>query len=46
MVTVIKSKENRRRNGILINLFSLVPNTVREQLWKYLGLGSYIIGTL
>ena len=46
MVTVIKSKENRRRKGILINLFSLVLNTVTEQSWKYLGLGSYIKGTL
>ena len=46
MVTVIELKEHGGRNGILINLFSLVPNTVREQLWKYLGLGSYIKGTL
>ena len=46
MVTVIRLKEHRGRNGILINLFSLVLNTVTEQSWKYLGLGSYIKSTL
>ena len=46
MVTVIELKKHRRRNGILINPFSLVINTSREQLWKYLCLGSYIKSTL
>ena len=46
MVTVIKLKEYRGRKGILINLFSLVLNTVREKSWKCLGLGSYIKGTI